>query len=228
MSITQQILKNDPSLQIHIEGKWNEAFDGSTGYTSFNDAGVECEVGEFLYGMVRILQPERVLETGTHHGIGASYLASGLRDNGKGHLDTIEFNKENYDIAVKRFASLGIQNRISARLMKAEDFNPIQANGDCQYDLILLDTEPNLRFNELLKFYRNLSHGGYVFIHDLHRHLGQHDNAEHGFGFPFGRLPTRMQDFLQFGDLVPFYFPTPRGLTGFYKPHPNDYGRTKI
>src|SRR3990167_4430480 len=99
MTITERLMALDPTLQIHNEGEWGKTI---TEYSAFNDAGVECETGEFLYSMVRILKPDRVLETGTHWGIGMSYLGMGLKDNKKGKLDTVEFLPEIYNRAVKR------------------------------------------------------------------------------------------------------------------------------
>lgn len=219
MNITKELLERDPSLQQHLEGKWNVPFDGSVGYTSFNDAGLECETGEFLYAMVRILQPQNVLETGTHHGVGASYIGSALRDNKKGRLDTIEFNAENYHIAKERMQTLGLEEYVTQHLMDARNFRAT----DDHYDIILLDTEPELRFGELIRYMPSLAEGGYVFIHDLHRHMHQIPNEEHGFAWPYGKLPEQIVQWVNDGILRPFHFPTPRGLTGFYKVKAEDY-----
>ena len=92
-----------------------------------------------------------------------------------------------------------------------------------KYQLILLDTEPQTRFAELIKFYLNLDAGGYIFIHDLHNHMHQIPNTEHGFAWPYGKIPEEMRQLVLTGKLRPFHFHTPRGLTGFYKPSPEDY-----
>ena len=64
--------------------------------------------------------------------------------------------------------------------------------------------------------------GGFVFIHDLHRHMSQEPH-EKFFGWPFGELPKQVKDWVKDGELRPFHFPTPRGLTGFYKASEGDY-----
>lgn len=205
----------DGQLQIHNEGEWSNTVSN---YSAFNDAGVECETGEFLYAMTQILKPQNVLETGTHKGVGASYMGMGLLDNNFGHLDTIEFLPEIYEVAKSRIERIGLSSVVSCHLMDARKFEP-----DVFYDLILLDTEPQTRFGELLKFEPFLNDGGYIFIHDLHRHMQQVENEEHGFGFPFGKIPSELKELVKNGVLRPFHFPTPRGLTGFYKVHPEDY-----
>lgn len=219
MNITEKLQEKDPTLVRSNEGHWGSPFNSkAVGFSSFNDAGVEIETGEYLYSMVRILKPQNVLETGTHWGIGASYMGQALKDNNQGHLDTVEFLPEIHARAVKRMADLELTEQVTCHLMDARAFTP-----ECKYELILLDTEPQTRFEELLKFYPSLEEGGYILIHDLHRHMHQIPNADHGFAWPFGKIPKPMQELVKSGQLRPFHFPTPRGLTGFYKPSKKDY-----
>lgn len=189
------------------------------GYHCFNLGGVECEVGEFLYGLVRLMQPKHILETGTHHGIAASYMAMALKDNKLGHLDTIEFMLENFTVAIERFAFLEITEQLTAYIMPVEKF----VYPTFYYQLILLDTEPDIRFSELLRFYHLLDEGGYIFIHDLAGNMSQEPNSEHGFGWPFGEVPEEIKQLVKEDRLRPFHFRNPRGLTGFYKPRKEDY-----
>ena len=216
MSVTNRIIRLDGILKQHNEGEWSGA--DCSRYSAFNDAGLECEVGEFIYSMVRILKPEHVLETGTHWGVGASYIGMALLDNGMGQLDTVEFIPEIHDIAKVRISRLGFEHIITCHLGDVAQFEP-----KCNYKLILLDTEPQTRFAELIKFYPHLEPGGFVFIHDLHKHMHQIPNEEHGFAWPYGLLPEQIKQWVKAGELRPFYFETPRGLTGFYKVHPDDY-----
>lgn len=225
MNITQRLLELDPTLSRHNEGAWQEPYNpDSEGFSSFNDAGIEIETGEFLYSLVRLLKPKKVLETGTHWGIGASYMATALKDNNSGTLDTIEFLPEIYAKACLRLEKLGLLPRgqgtrwVNPILMNAAFFEPTE-----DYQLILLDTEPQTRFSELLKFYPKLDEGGFIFIHDLHRHMHQIPNEEHGFAWPYGPLPEEIKALVNSGHLRPFHFSTPRGLTGFYKVSKGDY-----
>lgn len=209
MNITQTLLQKDGMLELHDEGEWGNTHSK---YSAFNDAGLECETGEFMYGMMRILKPNNVLETGTHFGVGASYMGMGLQDNGFGHLDTIEFLPEIHTVAKRRIVRLGLDSQVTCHFGDVAKFEP-----SCKYDFILLDTEPQTRFAELLKFYPALNEGGYLFIHDLHPHMHQIPNEEHGFAWPYGLIPKAMAELVKSGKLRPMHFKTPRGLTGFYK-----------
>ena len=221
MNITKRLLEKDPSLKLFNEGNWSDDYDfKKPGYTSFNDAGVEVEVGEFLYAIVRVLKPDHVLETGTHWGIGASYMGQALKDNGGGQLDTIEFLGHIYKKAVERIVQLELENHVACHLTDARLFTP--ENGT-RYGLILLDTEPQTRFEEFVRYFDYLLDGGYIFIHDLHRHMHQIETEGHEFAWPFGKIPSVIKQWVERDLIRPFHFPTPRGLTGFYKPREDDY-----
>lgn len=209
----------DPSLKRFNEGNWQDEFDSAkNSFSSFNDAGVECETGEFLYAMVRMLKPANVLETGTHWGISASYMGLALKENNFGHLDTFEFLPENHMQAVLRTERVGVKQQVTCHFGDIAAFTP-----EVTYKFVLLDTEPQTRFAELVKFYDAVENGGYIFIHDLHRHMHQIENADHGFAWPFGEIPQFIKEKVAKDELRPIHFPTPRGLTGFYKVHPDDY-----
>ena len=215
MNITDYICSLDPSLTIHNEGEWSHTHSN---YSAFNDAGVEIETGEFLYSLIRILKPSNVLETGTHWGIGSSYMGMALKDNGSGHLDTVEFIPEIYNVALKRIIKLGLAENVQCHLMDVANFEPNKV-----YQFVLLDTEPQTRFAEFVKFYEFVAPGGFIFIHDLHRHMHQIDVPQHDFAWPYGPVPFEMKRLYANGQIRPIHFSTPRGLTGFYKVHPEDY-----
>ena len=48
--------------------------------------------GQILYALVRALQPDRVLELGTHLGGSATHIAQALMDNGSGSLICVDIN----------------------------------------------------------------------------------------------------------------------------------------
>ncbi len=220
MDITKKILELNPEFQLHNEGAWDKPFDPSLPtFISFNDAGIEVETGEFLFALARLLKPDHILETGTHWGVGATYMGMALKQNNKGYLDTIEFLPEIHARAKQNIHRVGLQQIVTCHLGDAATFTP----GDKKYKLILLDTEPQTRFEELVKYVDYLEPGGFIFIHDLHRHMHQIDNADHGFAWPFGTVPEVIRESVVSGTLRPIHFSTPRGLTGFYKPHPEDH-----
>lgn len=202
--------------------KQPEVGDSTGQWSMFNDGGIECETGEMLYAFIRELKPANVLETGTHRGVGAAYMGSALKHNGFGNLETIEFLPEHYIYSRGLIEKLGLSRQVTCIEMDVADFIAGLAEQK-QYDLVLLDTEPQTRFQELIDIYPHVEPGGYIFIHDLHRHMHQIPNEEHGFAWPYGELPKQIKQFVKQGKLRAFHFGTPRGLTMFYKPHSGDY-----
>lgn len=52
--------------------------------------------GDFFYSLMRVYQPEKVVELGTKAGFSAYHIARGLKANGKGSLDCYDL-WENYE-----------------------------------------------------------------------------------------------------------------------------------
>lgn len=195
-----------------------EVSDNTGKYEMADDGGVEVETGEFLYGLTRVMKPENIFETGTYTGISSMYMGQALKDNGSGQLITLEVDQHHKDRAEKLWTQVGVAPFITCQLISSMEYRTEQ-----QFSIIFLDSEPEFRFKELIRFYPNLAPGGFLFIHDLHRHLSQEDNRELGFGWPYGKLPDEIVTWLKNGDLKSIHFSTPRGLSGFYKPDPRDY-----
>lgn len=185
----------------------------NSNYRMFNTGGVECEVGEFLYALVRMLKPDRILETGTHFGISSTYFALALKHNNRGTITTIDTIY--YDEAKSIHQKMELGNILSQVAIHAENYVT-----DEMYDIILLDTEPKLRFNEFELFFRNLKPGGLVMIHDLHPHLSygnfnpDHPDFKH---WPYGDFREKLGKYITSHEIQTFSFPTPRGLTIFQK-----------
>ena len=66
-----------------------------------NEASEE-EVGDFLYGLVRLMQPECVVETGCYLGDTSLRIAQALKDNRHGHLHTCDTDKERAEFVMQR------------------------------------------------------------------------------------------------------------------------------
>jgi predicted O-methyltransferase YrrM len=167
----------------------------------FDDGSAEVEVLEFLYSLVRIVKPNNVLETGSYWGLTASYMALGLRDNHQGMLNTIEFAKENLDKAKLLWNKLSLDDFIIPYEISSMDFVT-----DKKYELVLLDTEPQLRFQELEKFWDNIVPGGIIVIHDLSWDLG---SGAPQFWLHKEIIDQKIKD----SELQVINFLTPRGIT---------------
>lgn len=214
--ITEYLTSGDGSFMTQPE-----VTAPNSGYRMVNDAGVECEVGEFLYGMARILQPNNVFETGTHEGIASSYIAQALKDNKKGLLTTVEIEKQHIRKAQERWNQLELDKWVIC-----DKENSLEYDLEYNCEMMFLDSEPYLRFNELRRFYPRLLPGGFVFIHDTPRNLCQGNfNPDHPTfkSWPFGDINQEVHEWVLDHELTPFHFPTPRGLVGFYRRHYDDY-----
>jgi predicted O-methyltransferase YrrM len=214
--ITEYLLSRSGGL-LKIEPEINDST--GKGYSMFNSGSVEVEVGEFLYGLVRVHKPQYILDTGTHYGVSAAYMAQALVDNNLGgQVISLEHDPFYHRQATDLWNNLGLFNMITGLLQDSKDHEP-----KFTYDLLLLDTEPQLRFNELVKFYPHLREGGFLFLHDLHRHMGQEEIPGHEFAWPWGILPEKIKELVRTRQLSPMHFSTSRGFTGFYKSDPRDF-----
>lgn len=212
--VTEYLKQKDGTLTEMMEPTNSE-------YKCFNTGGIETDVGEFLYGLVRMLKPNNVFESGTHEGISSSYIAQALKDNGKGLLTTVEIENQHIKRSEERWRQLELIKYVICDKSASLEY---QLEYDCE--MMFLDSEPVLRFKELRRFYPRLKPGGYVFVHDTPRNLCQGNiNTDHPEfkSWPFGDINKEVHEWVLDHELVPFHFGTPRGLTGFYRKHVNDY-----
>jgi predicted O-methyltransferase YrrM len=219
VNITDLIIKTT-SHETNIELLNKEFFKFSDGaarhdrfhnvpYNNFDLSGVECEVGEFLYSLTRMIKPSRILETGTSTGISTAYFGLGLLHNNFGTINTIDPGecKE----ANQLIDDLNINHLVTFTKIHAENYSTEEV-----FDIAFLDSEPKLRFNEFIKFYDNVVPGGIILIHDLNRNMGSVEN--------WGNYETTLGGFIKDEKIQIFSFWTPRGLVMFQKPHPeNNY-----
>lgn len=76
-------------------------FNNPSWYSSYE----ENNYGDFFYALMRVSQPEVVVELGTEAGYSAYYIAQGLRSNQKGHLYCYDlwekYDAKNYGFYVR-------------------------------------------------------------------------------------------------------------------------------
>lgn len=92
--------------------------------------------GELLKILVRIINPQRVLELGTFTGYSAIAMASGLSDGAI--LHTIEIDDELEQIATKYIEKAGLRNKIIQHFGNALEIIP---NFKEPFDLIFIDAD---------------------------------------------------------------------------------------
>ena len=174
-------------------------------YSCYNTGSVCVEEAEFLYGLVKMIKPLEILETGTYKGVSSAYMAQALKENRKGRLTTLEYEPTHFNEANDLFNILGL--KVNSLLISSLEFKT-----EVQYDFIFLDTEPNIRFAEFIKFWPSLKPGGFIGIHDLGPHMGQTGQVVNDMmDWPFGTMPVEMQHLLR-ESCQSFHFETPRGF----------------
>jgi predicted O-methyltransferase YrrM len=180
----------------------------------FNTGGVEVEVGELLYALVRVIKCKNIVETGTHLGISAAYMAQAIKDNQVGRLTTYEIIPSLRNEATLLWHDLGLSPYIASYLVSSLS-GPMP---NLDIDFLFLDSEPQHRFDEFIRFWPMCVPGCLIVIHDLHASLGHHGQTHHGvYDWPYGDFKDKLGPYLQDLSVQTVSLPTPRGLTIFQK-----------
>ena len=190
-------------------------------FLMFDDGGIEISTGQLLHGFIKRLKPTAILETGLYSAISTMFMADAIRENGFGHIDTLEFEDSHIKRSQERLNKMGLQQFVTVYHSSSLGFQP-----DKQYQFMFLDTEINIRFHEVVKFYPFLDEGGYVFIHDMPRNLYEGNvNTDHPEipSWPRNLMPEEFNKLTNNHHLKAFYFGGARGLLGLYKPHREDF-----
>jgi hypothetical protein len=57
-----------------------------------------CFSGSYLYGVVRLVKPNTVVETGVHYGISTAFILAAMHDNGNGELWSVDLPNQQYQV----------------------------------------------------------------------------------------------------------------------------------
>jgi predicted O-methyltransferase YrrM len=74
---------------------------------------ISAEGGKLLYGLVRAMRPETVVEFGASYGISTLYLAAAAADNGTGHVFTTELSKKKAAAARANLDEAGVGTAVT-------------------------------------------------------------------------------------------------------------------
>ena len=146
----------------------------------------EAEVVELIGSLIRALQPECVVETGTYKGDMAEAIGRSLKKNGHGRLITFEVDPSLYKVSRRRCRGLPVDLRLQSSL-EWEPTGPI--------DFCWLDSGIETRIHEFQKYYPHLK-GAIVAIHDTAPHHPVRAEIEKHI----------------LSQLSPIWLPTPRGV----------------
>jgi predicted O-methyltransferase YrrM len=160
-------------------------------WTSEDVEATENEVIAGVGGLVRLLQPEYVIETGTHRGFMAESIGAALLENGHGELDTIEIDPELHKEAKRRVFKAPNVNAVLGDSLEFTPKGPI--------DFAWLDSGPgDVRAKEFIRFYPFMHSRTIVGFHDC----GVHHRTIREACIQLARA----------GRLIPIFLPTPRGV----------------
>ena len=132
-------------------------------WTATDPQSTELEVTELVGAFVRALQPDYVVETGTCLGQTAWMIGQALQANGRGRLDTIEYDAERVEHS--RAVCDGLP--VTVHEMDTMRFVPFEPIGFAWFD-----SETHLRIPEFVRFRSQMLPGAIVGFHDTGPHKG--------------------------------------------------------
>lgn len=135
-------------------------------WRNYDAAASEVEVGDFLYGLVRLMKPQVVIETGCYLGHTAEKIGMALVENGIGNLVTCDRNPSYMEQAIHRVKFLPVQVKDQSGIQLCAEMENV--------DLAFLDSGGD-RLAEAKRLH--MSPHGVVVLHDA-RHKDYQAFAE--------------------------------------------------
>lgn len=152
---------------------------------SEDEQATEREVIELVAALVRALQPELVVETGTYRGFMARAIGRALRENKHGRLVSLEVDEALVIEASERCDGLPVE----VVNLNSLDYMPPEPVGFAWFDSL-----PEIRTQEYLRYQPMLQ-----------RIVGFHDTG------PQHCVRESIEVLEKQGHIRPIYLPTPRG-----------------
>lgn len=146
---------------------------------AYDGMATEAEVLVLVAAFVRALQPEVVIETGTHRGFGAEAIGQALATNGHGYLWTYEVDQALHAEASERCAGLPVTCVLGSSLEQHIE----------GIDFAWFDSETNLRVPEYQHFSQWFTPRCVVGFHDTNEHHGYRPQLD-TLGLAWLDLPT--------------------------------------
>lgn len=157
-------------------------------YSAYSVKATEYEVIELVRGLIRALQPDYVIETGSYKGLMSKAIGEALQQNGHGQLDTVELDPELAQSAAATCEGLPVTVHTGDSL----SFTPRKT-----VDFVWFDSALKLREPEFRRYRSHFAR---------HTLVGFHDT-----GTRF-KLRPRLEQLEAEGLLKAIYLPTLRGL----------------
>lgn len=161
-------------------------------WTAADPQSAELEVTELVAALVRALQPEYVIETGTCLGQTAEAIGLALARNGHGRLVSLEVDERRAAYARARCQGLPVEIVGASSL----EFTPAAPVGFAWLDSLL-----ELRVPEFERYRPHLAPGAVVGFHDTGPHMALSAGVRSLAGVRVLHLPTpRGVSFVQVDD----------------------------
>lgn len=161
-------------------------------YTAQHQQSAEDEVGDFLWGVIRLTHPDHVLETGAYMGDTTARMVDAVTRNGHGTVTTVELNPQRAGAVQRRLPTARV-------LTGSYDTVNLAPPGPGRYGVAFFDShwERDLEFTAARPF---LAPGAVLVFHDCGP---QHKN---------GMVRERVELLEARGLIRGFYIPCPRGV----------------
>lgn len=170
-------------------------------WSAEDDEAAEVEVGDFLYGLVRLLKPKVLIETGTYTGATTERILEAMTKNKYGDLYSCDTDPQKLYEASERMDYLS-QAHLS--LIESDGLSLLQGYKG-EIDFTFIDGGTNTeREEQIIIAAGKLSPHGVIAVHDTAQ-VSRYTNLE---------------DIKRDNGLIEFYLHTPRGLTILQKVWP--------
>lgn len=159
----------------------------------YDSMTAEVEVLEFFRTLTTTMKPRLIVETGAFLGISSLWFAEGLEANGFGKVVSCELDPVVYAAAKERIEGSALSSWIDLR-----NTSSLEMVVEGEIDLLLCDSDVDIREAEVRRFLPQVSPQGLVLMHDASTHMRTVREAAR-------KLEAE-------GLLSCVFLPTPRGL----------------
>jgi predicted O-methyltransferase YrrM len=128
------------------------------------------ETGRMLYWLIRVANPERVLEIGTSVGYSGLWMAAALEANGGGTLWTIESNVKRQKLAEAHFEQSGLGHRIELLKGHAPSIFDLEGVVPDSVDLAFFDATKYQHTEFFTAVYPRMKSGGMIIVDNVQSH----------------------------------------------------------
>lgn len=125
-----------------------------------SEMGAEVETGQMIYSLIRLMKPERCIETGCALGDTTYQMGLALRENGKGRLFTCDIDEERVKAVRDRCQDLPVN------VYQMPGIEMLETMGDI--DFAFIDSGwSDIRVAEVKSIAPRMRENGLVVLHDV-------------------------------------------------------------